>query len=222
MTASSGSKVPVTEQNRVRRARERGRYDRAFINETLDRSILGHLGYLDAGVPVVTPTVIWRQGEAVYWHGARATRYMKCSVGADVCLTVTHLDALVLARSAFHHSANYRSVMLFGRSEAVTEPTAKETALKTMIEHLYPGRWDQLRPMTDGEFEGTQVARLGIDSASAKVRTGPPVDDEDDYAQPIWAGVVPLRTSFEAAEADPRNLPSLLAPSHAENIGDRF
>jgi nitroimidazol reductase NimA-like FMN-containing flavoprotein (pyridoxamine 5'-phosphate oxidase superfamily) len=217
-----GDSVPVTDRNQVHRARERGRYDRDFINRTLDTSVLCHLGYLDDGKPVVTPTVHWRIGNHVYWHGANATRYMKRSVDAQVCLTVTHLDGLVMARSAFHHSANYRSVMIFGQAEPVDDEAPKMAALKAMIEHLYPGRWDQLRPINDGEFAGTRVARVKIDEASAKVRAGAPIDDEDDYGLPIWAGVVPVVAQYQAPIDDPRQHPDVSTPQHALDLDERF
>ncbi|MEM1231578.1 MAG: pyridoxamine 5'-phosphate oxidase family protein [Pseudomonadota bacterium] len=214
--------VEITPRNRVSRARERGHYDRATINAVLDSAILCHLGYLDDGKPVVTPTVHWRDGDYVYWHGSNATRYMKRSVDTEVCLTVTHLDGLVMARSAFHHSANYRSVMIFGKAEPIDEPAAKMAALQAMIEHLYPGRWDTLRPINDGEFAGTRVARVPIDLASAKIRSGPPIDDEPDYDLPIWSGVVPVHATFGEPVEDPRQHPDAQRPEHELGFDRRF
>ncbi len=221
MSADS-DRLAVTARSQVRRARERGRYDRAYIEQTLDASVLCHLGFVDDEQPVVTPTIHWRMGEYLYWHGAKAARYMLASAGARVCVTVTHLDGLVLARSAFHHSANYRSVMVFGQSEAVTERAHKEAALKAMVEKLYRDRWDQLRPMSTGEFEGTAVARVVINEASAKVRSGPPIDDAADYSLPIWAGVVPVTRSFGAAVEDPGERPGLERPNHVDDLHRRF
>ncbi len=214
--------ITVTERSQVRRARERGRYDRGYINQVLDRSVLCHLGYLDGKHPVVTPTVHWRIDDYLYWHGAKAARYMHASQNAEVCVTVTHLDGLVLARSAFHHSANYRSVMIFGRAQPVHDRDHKEAALKAMIEKFYPDRWHYLRPMTAGEFEGTAVVRVAIDEASAKVRSGPPVDDEADYQLPIWAGVVPVSQQFGEPLADPRQPADAKAPAHAVDLGTRL
>ena len=210
--------VPVDDRNQVHRARERGNYDRAVINAILDEALLCHLGYLDNGRPVVTPTVHWRSGDYVYWHGAKATRYIKASATAEVCLTVTLLDGLVLARSAFHHSANYRSVMVHGTAEPVLDRTAKDTALEAMVEKLYPGRWETLRPMNKGEFEGTQVNRLPISAASAKIRSGPPVDDEEDYDLPIWAGVLELGARERSLTTDPRLNPTVELPDHVAQL----
>lgn len=218
----SAASVRVGERNRIHRAHERGRYDRAFIDAVLDASVLCHLGFIDGDRPVVTPTVHWRDGDHVYWHGANAARYIKATRDAFVCLTVTHLDGLVLARSAFHHSANYRSVMLHGRSQQVTDVDQKVAALEAMIEKLYPGRWAELRPMNAGELAGTTVLRVAIDEASAKARSGHPVDDEPDYALPIWAGTVPMSTQFEAVVPDPRLQPGVAQPAHVDTIKDRL
>lgn len=216
------TEVAVSTANRVRRAHERGRYDRKFIYQVLDRSVLCHLGFTDNGQPVVTPTIHWRDGDHVYWHGANAARYIKASANAPVCLTVTHLDGLVLARSAFHHSANYRSVMIQGRSEPVLDDDHKAAALKAMIEKIFPGRWDQLRPMNEGEFAGTTVIRMAIEIASAKSRSGGPIDDEEDYALPIWAGTAPVQSTFGAIEPDGRLLDGVARPAHVDTLKDRL
>lgn len=222
MTDGRSADVAIGPRNRVRRAHERGRYDRAFIHQVLDQSVLCHLGYIDDGLPVVTPTIHWRESEYVYWHGANAARYIKASANADVCLTVTHLDGLVIARSAFHHSANYRSVMVQGRAEPVLDPGQKAAALEAMIEKIYPGRWAQLRPMNDGEFAGTTVIRMPIEIASAKARTGGPIDDEADYALPIWAGTVPMQTTFGPVEVDERLQEGLQQPTHVDSLKNRL
>ncbi|MFK7914626.1 MAG: pyridoxamine 5'-phosphate oxidase family protein [Pseudomonadales bacterium] len=219
---ATGAQVAVTAANRVRRAHERGRYDRDFIYQVLDQSVLCHLGFVDDGQPVVTPTIHWRDGDWVYWHGANAARYIKASANALVCMTVTHLDGLVLARSAFHHSANYRSVMIQGQAQAVLNDDHKAAALEAMIEKIFPGRWDLLRPMNEGEFAGTTVIRMPIEIASAKSRTGGPIDDEEDYALPIWAGTVPIYTTFGAVEVDHRLLDNVPQPDHVNNLKDRL
>ena len=195
------TELAPTERTRVRRAHQRGRYDRETIDGILDAGLICHVGYTIDALPYVTPTIYWREGDRVYWHGSSASRMLRQSEGAEVCLTVTHLDGLVIARSAFHHSANYRSVMLFGRAETVADRDQKLARMKTFVDGLYPGRWDTLRPITEAEIKATTILSLPIDEASAKVRTGPPIDDEEDYALPIWAGVVPVATRL--GEPDP-------------------
>lgn len=191
--------MPATDKVRLRRVHQHGYYDRDTVNAILDSGYIAHIGYLHDGAPIATPMLYWREGEFVYWHGSTASRAMKAAVGAPVCFTVTHLDGLVLAKSAFHHSANYRSVMLFGEGEAVTDPDAKTTALKFFMEQHFPGRWDTLRPVKHQELKATLIVRMQIDECAAKVRKGPPKDDLDDQQLPIWAGVLPLRHKFETA-----------------------
>jgi len=200
-----------TERTRVRRRPQRGHYDRTTIDAILDAGFVCHVGYVLDGAPVVTPTAYWRSGDHVYWHGSRASRMLSSAAGQSVCLTVTHVDGLVLARSAFHHSLNYRSVMLFGVAEAVEGPD-KLAALRDFVAGLYPGRWETLRPVMEKELKVTTVLRVAIEEASAKVRTGPPVDDEPDYALPVWAGVIPLNTVAGAPEPDPRLASGIPAP----------
>ncbi|MEZ4382753.1 MAG: pyridoxamine 5'-phosphate oxidase family protein [Nannocystaceae bacterium] len=213
--------LETTERTRLRRLHRRGAFDRATIDAILDATPLAHVAYVLDGKPVVTPTLLWRDGDRVYWHGSSASRALRTSAGAEVCVTVALLDGLVLARSAFHHSANFRSVMLFGEATAVTERAAKLAALEAFVERLYPGRWAELRPMTEAEFKATTVLSLAIHEGSAKVRTGGPVDDEEDYALPIWAGVVPLERRYGAPEPDPRNLPGVAAPAYLDALDER-
>lgn len=207
--------ISPSKRTRVRRLHERGHYDRETIDAILDAMPLCHVGIVVDGNPVVTPTLQWREGDHVYWHGSAASRMIGVAEGAEVCLSVAILDGFVLARSAFHHSVNYRSVMLFGRAEKVAAADAKTARLRTFIESLFPGRWPTLRPMTDKELKATTVLSLCIDEASAKVRTGPPKDDEEDYALPIWSGVVPVRIETGPVEDDPRNVPGVDVPAHA-------
>ena len=186
-----------TSRSRVRRIPERGRYDPEAIDAILDAGFLCHVGYISDGQPYVTPTLYWRHGDHVYWHGARASRMLQTlEQGADVCLTVSLVDGFVLARSAFHHSVNYRSVMLFGTAEAVAEEHAKAAALEDFMERLFPGRWRALRPVTRPELNATTVLRLPITEGSAKIRTGPPKDAEEDCAWPVWAGILPVETAL--------------------------
>jgi len=214
----SSEQLPVTDRTRLRRLHARGAHDRATIDAILDAMPLCHVGYVRDGKPVVTPTLQWREGDRVYWHGSSASRALRAADGTDVCLTVSILDGLVLARSAFHHSVNYRSVMIFGRATAVDDPAEKVARMRTFVEGLYLGRWDGLRPLTDQEVKATTVLSMPIDEASAKIRTGGPVDDDADYALPIWAGVVPVTLILGAPEADPRNLSEVAEPPHVSSV----
>jgi uncharacterized protein len=186
----------------VKRVHERGSYDRDTLHAVLDAGMLCHVGYVFDGYPVVTPTIYWREGDAIYWHGSSASRAIRASQDLDVCLTVTHLDGLVLARSAFHHSANYRSAMIFGTARLLTGTDEKRASMKAMMDGLYPGRWDALRPTTDQELKATRILWMPLDEASVKIRTGDPIDDEQDMTADIWAGVVPFRLAMDAAEPD--------------------
>jgi nitroimidazol reductase NimA-like FMN-containing flavoprotein (pyridoxamine 5'-phosphate oxidase superfamily) len=182
-------------RSKVKRLPNRGHYDRATVYAILDAGLICHVGYAIGGQPYVTPTAYWREGDAVYWHGSSASRMLRTlETGADCCLTVTHLDGLVLARSAFNHSLNFRSAMLFGNAYKVKDPEEKLAHLAAFVERLYPGRWQELRPVNAKELKATTVLGMHIDEASAKVRTGPPVDDEPDYVLPVWAGVIPVHT----------------------------
>lgn len=197
---------PPSPRTRVRRLPKRGRYDAATVHAIIDAAYVCHVGYLFDGHPYVTPTAHWRSGDRVYWHGSSASRMLRTLQGSGVpcCLTVTVLDGLVLARSAFHHSMNYRSVMALGTARAVTERDEKEAALRAFVERIVPGRWDELRPVTTQELKATAVLWMELDEASAKVRTGPPVDDEADYAIPVWAGVLPVELRLGRPIPDPR------------------
>lgn len=197
---------------------ERGAYDRSTIDAILDATPIAHVGFVHNGQPFVTPTLQWREGDRVYWHGSAASRMLDKANGADVCLTVTLLDGFVLARSAFHHSMNYRSVMLLGRAELVTDPAEKEARLKAFVDGLFPARWDTLRPVNGQELKATNVMSMPIDEASAKVRTGGPKDDEEDYALPIWAGVLPVALQTATPIDDPLNLEGVEPPEHVKQF----
>ncbi len=206
--------LAITERSKVRRAHERGFYERSKINAILDAASLCHVGYVLDGKPAVTPTLYWREGNHVYWHGSSASRAIRKSEGLDVCLAVTLMDGLVLARSAFHHSANYRSVMIYGRAIKIDDPELKVQKLRNFVDNILPGRWDGLRPMNEQEIKATTVLSLPIEEASAKIRDGGPNDDDEDYALPIWAGVIPLSTVTGPVQDDPRNLPDVARPDH--------
>jgi len=186
----------------VRRLRKRGHYDRATIDAILDEGILCHVGFVHAGAPVVIPTLYWREGDHVYLHGSAVSRMLDTARESAVCVTVTHLDALVLTRSAFHHSINYRSVVILGRPEEVADPREKEARLRTFMEGLLPGRWDGLRPVKPKELKATRLLRLAIAEASAKIRSGPPADDAADFDWPSWGGLVPIQTRIGTPQPD--------------------
>ena len=197
--------APPSDRATVRRNPRRAAYDRELIHAILDEGLVGHVGFVADGQPFVIPMAYARVDETIYLHGAAASRLMRTLQGGlDACLTVTHLDGLVLARSAFHHAMNYRSVVVFGQARVVEDEGAKQEALRALTEHLTPGRWEVTRQPNAAELAGTLVLALPIAEASAKVRTGGPVDDEADYALPVWAGVVPLRLTAEAPVPDDR------------------
>lgn len=205
---------PQTERNRVRRLHLRGSYDKATIYPILDAAMLAHIGYAIDGQPYVTPTAFWREGDRLYWHGSSASRMLRAqAAGIPVCVTVTHIDGFVLARSGFHHSINYRSVMAFGSAHVVTDAAEKRRALDAFVDRLFPGRAATLRQTTDQELKATSLLGMTIEEASAKQRSGMPVDDEEDYALPVWAGVIPIRTEVGPPQPDPRNRPDVAMPA---------
>ena len=191
----------------------RADYDRDVVNQIIDATPLCHVSYIIDGRPYVTPTLQWREGDTIYWHGSSASRFLRQIVGKDVCMAITHFDGLVLARSAFHHSINYRSVMLFGEATKI-EDSEKNELLHNFVENLIPGRWENLRQMTAQEAKATTVFSMPIDEGAAKVRSGPPVDDDDDYSLPIWAGVLPLSQVLQEPVPDHKNLDGLEVPTH--------
>lgn len=203
-----------SERTRVKRMNKRAKYDAETVHGILDATPICNVGYVFDGAPYVTPTLQWREGDHVYWHGSSASRMLEACTEAQVCLTVSIIDGFVMARSAYNHSCNYRSLMVLGTAHKVTDPAEKEASLKSFTEGLWPGRWDMLRQMTAQELKATTVLKLSLEEASAKVRTGAPGDDEADYALPIWAGIIPVRTEVLAPEDDPRLLPGLTPPQH--------
>jgi nitroimidazol reductase NimA-like FMN-containing flavoprotein (pyridoxamine 5'-phosphate oxidase superfamily) len=202
-----------TERTRVRRLPERATYDRATVHAILDEGFLCHMGFVVDGQPYVIPTGYARVGDTLFLHGSTGSR-LGLRPGMDICVTVTLVDGLVLARSAFHHSMNYRSVMAIGRTRPVTDPGEKEVALRALVEHIVPGRSDEVRGGDLRELAATAVLALPLAEVSAKVRTGPPQDDEPDYALPIWAGVLPLALTPGEPAPDPVLDPSIPAPAH--------
>jgi uncharacterized protein len=210
---------PKTPRTRLRRMPKRAVYDRERVHAVLDAGFVCHVGYVIDGQPYVTPTSYWRRDDVLYWHGSSASRMLRhLKGGVPVCVTVTHVDGLVLARSGFHHSVNYRAVMALGTARPVEDAKEKLAALEDFTERLLPGRWPELRPPTAQEIKATTVLWMPLEEVSAKIRTGPPVDDEEDYALPIWAGVVPIDTTIGAPLPDPRNLEGLVPPAYLERL----
>ena len=182
-----------TERTRLRRLPKRGAFDRETVNSILDEAFICHIGFTVDGQPYVIPTAFGRVDDVLYIHGSSASRMLRTlSKGVEMCFTATLIDALVLARSAFHHSINYRSVVVLGKATLVEENEEKNLALEAITNHIVPGRWDDVRWPTELELKATSVLKLPIEEASAKVRTGPPIDDEEDYAMNIWAGILPI------------------------------
>ena len=205
----------VTAQNRVRQLKEKATYDRDTVHAILDAGLVAHVGFVQDSAPVVVPMIYGRDGETLYLHGARKARVIRLLESTDnACVNVTLVDALVLARSAFNSSLNYRSVTVFGRPELIDDADARLHALHTISEHTMPGRWAELRAPLEKELKMTGVIALAIDSASAKISTGMPADEPFDYATPVWAGILPLQTRFTQLETDDE-LPDGVEPSAA-------
>lgn len=206
MTAETETATyPVTPRNRVKRLHERGSYDRAAVHAILDAAMLCHVAYVIDGQPYTTPTLFWRKGDTLYWHGSSASRMLRhLKAGTPACLTVAHLDGLVLARSGFNHSANYRSAMCFGTARLVEDPEEKIEAMRDVVDRFYPERSALLRPITTQEAKATTIIAMPIDEAAAKVRAKGVGDDEEDFALPIWAGVIPVTTVLGQAQTCPR------------------
>ncbi|MEP7148954.1 MAG: pyridoxamine 5'-phosphate oxidase family protein [Acidobacteriota bacterium] len=199
------SEIRKTERTSVKRLPARGHYDRNTINAILDEGFICHVGFVLDGQPYVIPTGYARVGDDLYVHGSSASRMLRnLSQGISVCVTVTLIDGLVLARSAFHHSMNYRSVVILGTAELVSDTDEKNSALEALTEHIVPGRWADVRWPNELELKATTVLKLAIDEASAKIRTGDPKDDEEDYAMDVWAGVLPLSMTAGTPIADLR------------------
>ena len=208
---------PPTDRTRIKRAHERAHYDRETVHAILDAGLLCHVGYVIDGQPYVTPTSYWRKGERVYWHGSSASRMLRhLKTRPRVCFTVSLMDGLVLARSGFHTSVNYRSVMAFGPAELVGDEAAKLEALEDMMERIVPGRWPGLKPPTKQELKATTVVSLKLEEVAAKVRAGGANDEPEDLALDVWAGVVPTATAI----GQPIDNPDLKAGiAQPENLG---
>ncbi len=211
-----------TQRTRVVREPERGVYDREAAYRILDEGFICHVGFLVDGQPFVIPTSYGRKDANLYIHGSAASRMLReMKEGVAVCVTVTLLDGLVLARSVFNHSMNYRSVVILGKATLVDDAVEKLTALRVLSEHILPGRWDDARQPNERELKATSVLRVAIEEFSAKVRTGPPVDDAEDLAFPTWAGVLPLEMKAGGAIGDPKLEPKREVPPYVRNYSRR-
>lgn len=209
--------LSTTARTRLGRSKERGSDDRKDLYEVLDTGLICHLGVVTDGYPMVVPTAYGRVGDTLYLHGSTGARSLRAAAGAEVCVTVTHLDGIVLARSVFHHSANYRSAIVYGRARLVTDEEERMAALRALTEQLAPGQWEYARPPDRKELAATAVLALPLDEASVKIRRGAPSDEEDDYALPLWAGVLPLITTWGEPVPDPALSDGIGIPVHIRN-----
>ncbi|GAB4208146.1 MAG: pyridoxamine 5'-phosphate oxidase family protein [Roseiflexaceae bacterium] len=211
-----------TPLNRVRRLPKRGHYDRATIDPIIDAALICHVGFVQDGQPFVIPTLHARDGADILLHGASTSRMVQhLAAGEPACLTITHVDGIVLARSVFHHSINYRSAVLFGRAEPIESPEEKLEALARFTERLLPGRWQDARPPNAQELKATGVVRFTIESASAKIRNGPPGDEPEDLDLAVWAGVLPLHTQLGTPQPDPQQPAGLPLPGYLRDFLDQ-
>jgi nitroimidazol reductase NimA-like FMN-containing flavoprotein (pyridoxamine 5'-phosphate oxidase superfamily) len=211
------NKISPTARTTLKRLPKRGVFERQRIYEILDEGFVCHLGFSVDGRPFVVPTGYGRSGEMLFIHGSAASRTLRTlAASVEVCVTVTIVDGLVLARSAFHHSMNYRSVMIFGTASVVQDDCEKMRALRAFSDHIIPNRWNDVREPNDSELKKTLVLRLPLVEASAKIRNGPPLDDGSDYELPIWAGEIPLRVMAQTPVPDSRLSPDVAVPSYIE------
>lgn len=207
--------IGPSERSKVRRMPERGVYDREVINRILDEGVVCQVGIVANGQPIIIPMAYARVADSIYVHGSRASRLLRTLArGGPACVSVTLVDGLVLARSAFHHSMNYRSVVVFGSGRAVDDPTEQTQAFRALLERLVPGRWDEIRAPNEPELRQTLVVAISMDEASAKIRSGPPKDDQEDLDFPVWAGVLPLRLEASTPIPDPHLRKRFAPPSY--------
>lgn len=211
---------PPSARATVKRLAERGRYDEATVHQILDQAMICHVSFVTNDGPVVLPTIHARVGDILYLHGSPASRMLRSIDGDPVCVSATIVDGIVAARSLFHHSLNYRSVVVFGTARVVDDPGERLTAFRAITEHMLPGRWDEARTPSMKEDKGTKLLAITIDEASAKVRTGPPGDDEEDLSSEIWAGVIPLRTIAGPVVPSPDLTPGIDVPESVRRYGE--
>ena len=218
MSIKNAEQITPTPQTQVKRAPKRGIYDRQTIYNILDEALYCHVGFVADGHPFVMPTIHVRIKDQLYIHGSTASRMIRTlQSGAPVCITVTLLDGLVLARSAYHHSMNYRSAVVLGTMSAITDPNEKLTVFNALVENIAPNRSTQVRPPNEQENKATALMAITLNEASAKIRTGPPIDDESDYDLPVWAGVVPLTLQANTPIPDNRLMPNVTCPENIQH-----
>src|SRR5215475_7285930 len=212
------SEFTPTERTQVKRLPKRGKYDSETVYKILDEAFICHVGFVADGQPFVIPTGFGRSGDVLYIHGSAASRMLRSlEKGIPVCVTATLVDGLVLARSAFHHSVNYRSVVILGTAKVVDDPKEKIEALRRFTEHIMKGRWEEIRWPNEQEMKGTTVLALPLEEVSAKVRTGGPIDEEEDYSLPVWAGVLPIKAIPQEPAADARLNPNTPLPEYIKS-----
>jgi uncharacterized protein len=212
------SEFPKTSLNKVQRLPARGNYDSETIYKIVDEALICHVGFVSDGQPIVMPMIHTRIGNTIYFHGALANRMLKhIQSGNSLCITVTHVDGIVFARSIFHHSMNYRSAMLFGKGRVVETDEEKNKVFLALTDHIAKGRWDDAKIPTPKEVASTLVVAVEIESASAKIRTGPPNDDEEDLSLPVWAGVLPMRTEYLPPEKEKRVSETIEIPNYIKH-----
>ena len=202
-------------RSKINRLPSRGYYDKETINQIIDKALYCHVSLVDNNQPYIIPTIHARMGDKIILHGAKGSRLINhIAEGNEVCIAITLMDGLVLARSVFHHSMNYRSVVIFGKGKLIENEVEKLEALKTITEHLIPGRWDDARQPNEKELNATTVVSINIDEASGKIRTGPPIDDEEDYKLPVWAGLIPISQKYDSPENDPKLNEDIALPNY--------
>lgn len=210
--------MSTTHRSKINRIPSRGFYDKETINKIVDEAFYCHVSFVQNDQPIIIPTIHARMDDRIVLHGAKGSRLLKhLGEGNEICVAITLLDGLVLARSVFHHSMNYRSVVLFGKGTLIEDKGKKLEALKAITDHLIPGRWEEARKPNEKELNGTSVVSIDIDEASAKIRTGTPKDDEEDYNLPIWAGEIPLSLKFDSPLNDPQLKKDIVLPNYIKN-----
>lgn len=211
---------PSSERTRLRRLPERGKHDRATIDAIIDEALICHVAFSTDDGPVVIPTIHAREGDTLYLHGSAASRMLRIiREGEPICVNMTIIDGLVMARSLFNHSMNYRSVILFGTAREITDPDEKLASMRLVSEHMSPGRWNDARRPNDKELRATMMVAIPLDEASAKVRTGPPGDNDEDYDLDVWAGVIPVELTFGEPQPDPRLRDGIEVPKYLQGFG---
>jgi len=208
---------PISNRNRVKRISNKSDYSKETVHAIIDEALFCHLGIIHDGKPVVIPTIHARMGDHIVFHGSNASRLLKISNNNEICVTITLLDGLVMARSLFNSSMNYRSAVIFGKGEIIKDHDERMAAFKSITDHIAPGRWDDARQPNNSELKQTSVVRMPIDEASAKISVGPPDDEDEDYALDYWAGVIPINQTYGEPESDPILQEGITIPDYLKN-----